>query len=117
LYISGILPARDARILQDKGITHIVGILPKVRENHEFITYHKIEGIPDNREHAAALSRKFSAAFEFIHFALRDDKKVLVHCLKGSSRSATLIIAYLLMATDLSLTTILRIHPGCTGGG
>lgn len=107
LYISGVLPARDARVLQDKGISHIVGILPKVRENHEFVTYHKIEGVPDNRQHADAFSEKFAAAFEFIHNALSDDKKVLVHCLKGSSRSATLIIAYLLVVTDLPLTTIL----------
>merc|ERR1712228_736647 len=108
LYISGVLAARDAQKLRHIGITHVVSILPKAREIHDFIKYHKIEGIPDNREYAGRFQERFDNAFDFIHSALENGDKVLVHCLKGCSRSATLIITYLLTITDLNETFLLE---------
>jgi hypothetical protein len=54
--------------------------------------------IPDD-----ALNNLFKAAYEFIDNAVKNNIPVLVHCDAGSTRSATLIVAYLMRSANLSL--------------
>ncbi|XP_013012504.1 dual specificity protein phosphatase 13A isoform X2 [Cavia porcellus] len=50
------------------------------------------------------ISTYFSSAADFIHQALSTPRaKVLVHCVVGVSRSATLVLAYLMLRQRLSL--------------
>eukprot|EP01111_Echinosteliopsis_oligospora_P012007 TRINITY_DN4073_c0_g1_i5.p1 TRINITY_DN4073_c0_g1~~TRINITY_DN4073_c0_g1_i5.p1 ORF type:complete len:119 (+),score=44.23 TRINITY_DN4073_c0_g1_i5:227-583(+) len=49
-----------------------------------------------------AISDQFNASFEFIHDALSNHGRVLVHCLQGMSRSATIASAYVMKALHVS---------------
>lgn len=57
------------------------------------ITYHKIE-IEDSPD--AEIDAAFSSASSIIRRSLEKGKSVLVHCQRGISRSATIVIAYLM---------------------
>jgi protein-tyrosine phosphatase len=42
-------------------------------------------------------------AVAFIHAKLSEDKQVLVHCMSGITRSATVVVAYLMLHKQMSL--------------
>jgi len=49
------------------------------------------------------LSKSFEGAFTFIETARTDKARVLVHCAIGKSRSASLVIAYIMKFQNKSL--------------
>ncbi|OMJ22884.1 Dual specificity protein phosphatase 9 [Smittium culicis] len=51
------------------------------------------------------ISSEFRACFDFINTALSQNKAILVHCQLGVSRSATLVIAYLMYHKQVSFKT------------
>lgn len=59
--------------------------------------YHELAlDVKDNGSNSAAFKRQFDQAFDFIDQHIQGGKKVLVHCMAGQSRSATLLAAYLM---------------------
>ncbi|KAB0395146.1 hypothetical protein E2I00_015095, partial [Balaenoptera physalus] len=61
-------------------------------------------GVPAHDLPEFDISAYFSSAADFIHRALSTPgAKVLVHCVVGVSRSATLVLAYLMLRQQLSL--------------
>jgi len=69
------------------------------------------KGIAANDEKRFPLYKYFDEATRFIEDALSKGGKVFVHCREGISRSATLVIAYLMMRKDMSAldaTTLVR---------
>ncbi|XP_057326278.1 dual specificity protein phosphatase MPK-4 [Microplitis mediator] len=97
LYLGNLTAATDIKWLKDTKITHILTVdscpLPRQIEllpniNLKFI---KITDMP--REDILTF---FEDTYNFIDNALQDDKKILVHCYFGVSRSATLVIAYIM---------------------
>merc|ERR1712080_77129 len=51
------------------------------------------------------ISAHFNTATAFIQKALNSGGKVLVHCLMGRSRSACLVLAYLILSCDMDIIT------------
>lgn len=60
----------------------------------------------DNEE--TDLLRYFNDSYRFISQALKEDKNVLVHCKMGISRSATIVIAYVMKTRNWDLTRSLE---------
>jgi protein-tyrosine phosphatase len=50
------------------------------------------------------LSRYFKECLEFVHSALAEGGIVLVHCFAGVSRSASVVLAYLMRHHSMTLT-------------
>jgi protein-tyrosine phosphatase len=121
LFLAGSCIADDLDELEKYNITHIVNvtdILPNTFEhfrndaNQLQFTYHKIP-IPDSP--LITITDYFPAAFEFIHTALSTGKHVLVHCFAGKSRSASVVIGYLIkhcnMRFEEAYTHVKHIRP------
>jgi protein tyrosine phosphatase (PTP) superfamily phosphohydrolase (DUF442 family) len=94
LYISDFSSACDIKKLHENGITHIVSIIPGVTAMYpnEF-KYHTIDVVDRPYSNIEA---HFADSVEFMDNAIKNGGKVLVHCQMGVSRSATIVLAYLI---------------------
>ncbi|XP_075073173.1 dual specificity protein phosphatase 13A [Mixophyes fleayi] len=109
LYLGDLSTANNRYELWKMGITHVLNAAHGRRYsegNSDFygasITYH---GVPANDVPDFDMSKYFYSASEFIHKALNTPgARLLVHCVVGISRSATLVLAYLMIHHQLSLT-------------
>ncbi|XP_012321722.2 dual specificity phosphatase 29 isoform X2 [Aotus nancymaae] len=114
LYIGDEATALDRYRLQKAGFTHVLNAAhgrwnvdtgPDYYHDMD-IQYHGVEAedLP-----TFDLSVFFYPAAAFIDRALRDDhSKILVHCVMGRSRSATLVLAYLMIHKDMTLVDAIQ---------
>uniref|UniRef100_A0A8C5IAL2 Dual specificity protein phosphatase n=1 Tax=Gouania willdenowi TaxID=441366 RepID=A0A8C5IAL2_GOUWI len=109
IYIGDMYAAKDKRTLQAHLITHVLNAADgkfNVNTGPSFyrdtrITYYGVEA---HDMPSFNLSPFFYPAANFIKNALSSPTgKVLVHCARGISRSATLALAYLMMKEELTL--------------
>jgi len=85
--------------IREKGITHILFILNKQNPSHPEDFVYKIVDIEDH-EHQK-ISAFFEETNEFIKLGM-DKGGVLVNCECGVSRSATIVLSFLMSTYDLS---------------
>lgn len=116
LYISSYQVASDAAALKQAGITHIVNTAGDVCENcfpnlFSYCTYY-LKDI--NGEDISLL---FYRTIEWIHEAIKTGGRVFVHCHQGVSRSATMVIAYLMWKEHISFEVaherLRKVRPIC----
>ncbi|CAL9687962.1 unnamed protein product [Knipowitschia caucasica] len=113
LYIGNVAVAQNKNALCKLGITHVLnaahskqGSIGDQRFYGDTCVYF---GIPAEDSENFDLSQYFKPAAEFIHAALKaKDGKVLVHCIMGMSRSASLVVAYLMLHQRLTLPNALK---------
>ncbi|XP_075466450.1 dual specificity protein phosphatase 13A isoform X2 [Ascaphus truei] len=110
---TGCVTANNRYELWKLGITHVLNAAHGRRfseGNADFhgasVTYH---GVAANDVPDFDMSQYFYSASEFIHQALSiTGGRLLVHCVVEISRSATLVLAYLMIHQHLSLTQAVR---------
>ncbi|KAL8456827.1 hypothetical protein ACS0TY_034897 [Phlomoides rotata] len=106
LFIGGALAARSVYTLQLLGVTHILCLCSNEigqadSQFPELFEYKNFSQICDNED--ANISDIFLEAHDFIDHVEQSGGKVLVHCFEGKSRSATLILAYLMLRKKYTL--------------
>ncbi|XP_021958190.1 dual specificity protein phosphatase 3-like [Folsomia candida] len=102
IYVGSERAAKDVPLLKSLGITHIInaactevktGEVFYLQQGHRFT----LLTIDISDSPTANISTYFEEVNRFIEVALHTGGKVLVHGKDGVSRSATLVIAYLMM--------------------
>uniref|UniRef100_A0A8C3AHV6 Dual specificity protein phosphatase n=1 Tax=Cyclopterus lumpus TaxID=8103 RepID=A0A8C3AHV6_CYCLU len=106
VYIGDEKTALERPGLRDLGITHVLnaaeGKWNNVLTGADYYTDVDIQyfGVEADDKPTFNISQYFCSAAQFIHEALN---KVLVHCVMGRSRSAALVLAYLMMKHSLTV--------------
>ncbi|XP_074532296.1 dual specificity protein phosphatase 13A-like isoform X2 [Halichoeres trimaculatus] len=105
--------AQNKKTLQKLGITHVLNAAHSKQGSIGDQSFYGntciYYGIPAEDSDHFDLSQYIKPAADFIHKALKNkDGKVLVHCIMGVSRSATLVLAYLMLHQRLPLRETLR---------
>ncbi|KAL9712950.1 hypothetical protein Ac2012v2_004191 [Leucoagaricus gongylophorus] len=104
LYVGNVIAARSTRILLERRITHILSVCNEAipAEVPQSGICHKRIDIEDV-EYADLLIH-LPIACQFIHQALTSGGIILVHSVSGISRSAAVIVAYLMWSRRLGAT-------------
>jgi protein-tyrosine phosphatase len=106
IYISDLASAYNREKLLELGITHVVttvlGIKPMFPDSFEYFNI-EAQDIPSQD-----LQQYFRDSTDFMEKAINNGGRVLVHCSYGISRSASVVIAYLIKNTGKSYQEILE---------
>lgn len=109
LYLGSFRDGKDPEQLKVNNISHIISIHDNAREvveDKEYLCI-RVSDSPDEN-----LSRYFPRCNDFIHNARLHGGNVLIHCLAGVSRSATIAAAYIMSVTSLSSKDALKVVRG-----
>jgi len=102
LYLGNYHHAEDSTVIDNLKITHIVNATNsfEAKFRSKGVVYLRL-GVEDLE--TEDFTRHFSLAYRFLREALENDKhRVLVHCARGISRSATIIILYFMKAQNMT---------------
>lgn len=108
IYISDLKTSLSEFVLDQHGITHIVsavvGTDNEKRGNRECVYFPLMDNTNED------INSYFLECNKYISRVLseNDTNKILIHCMVGASRSATLIAAYICQETGHSISDILE---------
>ncbi|CAF1310966.1 unnamed protein product [Didymodactylos carnosus] len=115
LFLGSVRDRQNILAMKKNKISHIVCVIdvPDIIVDKEgsytILNVQAADSIEQN------LSQHFEKCIEFIHAARLDGKDVLVHCQAGVSRSATIVLAYLMTIMDCDLDKAMQIVKGARG--
>ena len=98
LFLGNKQNACDETFLQKNNIARILNCAKEIPPQKNLYCLH----IQAEDVSSYDLSQHFVQANEFIHETLESKKNLLVHCVHGVSRSATLVIAYLIVYKNMT---------------
>ncbi|XP_055818113.1 dual specificity protein phosphatase 1-like isoform X2 [Solanum dulcamara] len=100
LYLGSFGAANNKDALKSLNLTHILTIARDINPPYPNEFVYKVLAVHDRVD--VNISHYFEECFDFIEEAKRQGGGVLVHCFAGKSRSATIVIAYLMKKHGMS---------------
>nr|XP_028565854.1 dual specificity protein phosphatase 10-like isoform X2 [Podarcis muralis] len=103
LFLGNERDAQDLERMLSLNVGHVLNVtthLPLYHADSGRLRYKRLPATDNNRQD---LRQYFEEAFEFIEEAHQSGKGVLIHCQAGVSRSATIVIAYLMKHTLMTM--------------
>ncbi|XP_048841894.1 dual specificity protein phosphatase 10 [Brienomyrus brachyistius] len=104
LYLGNEHDAQDLELMQRLNVGFVLNVtthLPLYHYEQGLFNYKRLPATDSNKQN---LRQYFEEAFEFIEEAQQAGRGVLIHCQAGVSRSATIVIAYLMKHTWMTMT-------------
>ncbi|XP_055857595.1 dual specificity protein phosphatase 13 isoform X2 [Episyrphus balteatus] len=116
IYVGDAAAAKNKVYLRLMGITHVLNTAEGCRYGQVdtgHIYYRDMPtirymGFPMMDQPTTDISRYFYVASKFIDNAITSGGKILVHCLVGMSRSATCVLAYLMICRKMTAVEAIR---------
>jgi protein-tyrosine phosphatase len=104
IFISNISTTTNKNLLKSYGITHILSVVSTMTPLYpdDFIYKHVVAY--DNEEFN--LTPEFINCARYIQSVISGGGKILVHCVKGASRSVSIVMAYLIYVNYNNLSVI-----------
>nr|XP_032803566.1 dual specificity protein phosphatase 10 [Petromyzon marinus] len=112
LFLGNEQDAQDLAQLQRLNIGYIINVtshLPLYHYERGALRYKRLPATDSCKQN---LRQYFEEAFEFIEEAYQSGKGLLIHCQAGVSRSATIVIAYLMKHTRMTMTDAYKFVKG-----
>mgnify|MGYP001028594416 CR=1 FL=1 len=106
-YVGALPSVYDKKLLKEKNITHIVSAVPGFSPPYPEDFKYLVIGSLDNK--TAKLSTAFTTCNKFINEAFDQRSNVLIHCIAGRSRSATICSAFMIDKFGMEVDDCLRI--------
>jgi hypothetical protein len=106
IFIGSVAAARNRAALEALGVTHVIAATSNAQPFFPGAFGYLRVPVPD--EPGVQISAHFGESYDFIEGALAGGGAVLVHCVMGRSRSATLIVAYLMRKHGLAMLDALE---------
>ena len=105
LFIGSLEAARNMNALTVAGISHVLTLgmgmdLPQVEKR---LQSHRVIAVEDKVSEQNSLATHLNECMDYIHGCRSSGGKVLVHCLAGRSRSASIVAAYLMVENKCSV--------------
>ncbi|XP_076844255.1 dual specificity protein phosphatase 10 [Brachyhypopomus gauderio] len=104
LYLGNERDAQDLQQMQRMNIGYILNVTTHLPLYHYDLGGFNYKRLPATDSNKQNLRQYFEEAFEFIEEAHQAGKGLLIHCQAGVSRSATIVIAYLMKHTWMTMT-------------
>ncbi|EJF57740.1 phosphatases II [Dichomitus squalens LYAD-421 SS1] len=108
LYVTDLYTATSPATLQQLGITHVVSVVRRPRHRYPPSIAHLCVPVEDKSEESL-LAYLDDAVRWIAHARAQAGSRVLVHCVWGMSRSASVVAAFLISTLRLSLDDALRV--------
>lgn len=112
LFLGNEQDAQDLDTMRRLNIGYVINVtthLPLYHYEQGLLRYKRLPATDSNRQN---LRQYFEEAFEFIEEAQQCGKGLLIHCQAGVSRSATIVIAYLMKHTWMTMTDAYKFVKG-----
>jgi len=107
LYLGGDESALNKKLLKENNVSTILNVTSHIPFYHETeFTYHRIP-IIDNP--GVDIKQYFDETFKIIDETITNNKKILIHCQAGISRSATIVIAYIMRKNKITMNEAQKI--------
>lgn len=104
LFLGNERDAQDLELMQRMDVGFILNVTTHLPLYHYELGLFKYKRLPASDSNKQNLRQYFEEAFEFIEEAHRAGRGLLIHCQAGVSRSATIVIAYLMKHTWMTMT-------------
>jgi len=103
LYLGEEECALEKDVIDNLGITHILSALPVSESSEKYVPQIEYCQCPLQDLSTDTITKYFDVTIDFIDRVKYEKGRILVHCLAGVSRSATLVIVYIMHALKLTL--------------